>query len=111
MAAALGPRPAAVARELTKLFEEVRRGDLTELAGHYGEAGPPLGEVVVVIGPPGEAAPMADAAIDEALAEALRTRSLRDAVEDVAARTGEARRHVYARALVVARRQEGGDGD
>jgi len=111
MAAALGPRPAAVARELTKLFEEVRRGDLTDLARHYGEAGPPLGEVVVVIGPPGDAPPVGDAAIDEALAEALRTRSLRDAVEEVAARTGEGRRHVYARALVLARRQEGGDGD
>lgn len=111
MAAAFGPRPAAVARELTKLFEEVRRGDLTDLARHYGEAGPPLGEVVVVVGPPGEAAPMGEAAIDAALAEALQSKSLRDAVEDVSARMGAARRAVYARALALVRRQEGGDGD
>jgi len=111
MAAVLGSRPAAVARELTKLFEEVRRGDLAELARHYGEAGPPLGEVVVVIGPPGEAPPVDDATIDAALAEALRTGSLRDAVEEVAARTGQGRNHVYARGLaLVRRRQEGGDG-
>ena len=64
MVAAFGARPAAVARELTKLFEEVRRGELGELARHYGEAGPPLGEVVVVIGPPGEAPPMGDEALD-----------------------------------------------
>ena len=110
MAAAFGRRPAAVARELTKLFEETRRGDLADLARHYGEAGPPLGEVVVVVGPPGEAAPVGEEAIDAALVEALRTKSLRDAVEEVAAGTGEARRHVYARALALVRRQEGGDG-
>ncbi|HET8728875.1 MAG TPA: 16S rRNA (cytidine(1402)-2'-O)-methyltransferase, partial [Alphaproteobacteria bacterium] len=51
-AVALGDREAAVARELTKLFEEVRRGRLDELARHYGEVGPPKGEIVVVIGPP-----------------------------------------------------------
>ena len=52
-AAVLGDRPAAVARELTKLYEEVRRGTLTELARHYAGAGPPRGEIVLVIGPPG----------------------------------------------------------
>src|SRR5262249_48773366 len=52
MAEILGPRPAAVARELTKLFEEVRRAELRELAAHYAAAGPPRGEVVVIVGPP-----------------------------------------------------------
>src|SRR5262249_41527684 len=57
MTAALGSRPAAVARELTKMFEEVRRGALDELAAHYIDAGAPLGEIVVVVGPPPESAP------------------------------------------------------
>ena len=52
MATVLGPREAVVARELTKLFEETRRGTLESLAAHYADAGPPKGEVVVVVGPP-----------------------------------------------------------
>jgi len=52
MAMVLGPRPAAVARELTKLHEEVRRDRLDLLAHHYAEAGPPRGEIVVAVGPP-----------------------------------------------------------
>src|SRR5690606_9716997 len=50
MAAVLGPRPAAVARELTKLHEELRRAPLDALAAHYAAAGAPKGEVVVVVG-------------------------------------------------------------
>src|SRR5690349_4151623 len=61
----LGNRQAAVARELTKLHEEVRRGALGELARHYQEAGPPKGEIVLVIAPPVEAAAEID--IDAAL--------------------------------------------
>ncbi|HLJ21587.1 MAG TPA: 16S rRNA (cytidine(1402)-2'-O)-methyltransferase, partial [Stellaceae bacterium] len=60
MAAMLGDRPAAVARELTKLHEEVRRGSLSALAEHYRGAGPPKGEIVVIVGPPA-----ADAAVTE----------------------------------------------
>src|SRR5690606_29842192 len=99
MAAVLGPRPAAVARELTKLHEEVRRGTLAELAAHYAEAGPPRGEIVVVVGPPSaQDAPSADD-LDAALDAALARASLRDAVDEVAAATGLPRREVYARAL------------
>ena len=102
MAAVLGPRSAAVARELTKLFEEVRRARLSELAAHYAEAGPPLGEVTIVVAPPeGPVAPP-ESAIDEALAEALARHSLRDAVVAVAAALGLPRRQVYARALELA---------
>ena len=99
MAAVLGPRPAAVARELTKLFEEVRRAPLDELATHYAAAGPPKGEITIVVGPPEVGAAPAREAIDEALAEALSRLSLRDAVDSVAATLGLARRQVYARAL------------
>jgi 16S rRNA (cytidine1402-2'-O)-methyltransferase len=100
MAAVLGARPAAVARELTKLFEEVRRGDLTSLAQHYS-AGPPRGEVVVVVGPPAAGERPEASALDRALAEALATMSLRDAVDRVAANTGEPRRALYLRALAL----------
>ena len=48
----LGDRPAAIAREITKLHEEVRRGTLSELAAHYADTGPPRGEIVIVVAPP-----------------------------------------------------------
>ena len=103
LAGALGPRPAAVARELTKLFEEVRRGTLPELAAHYAEAGPPKGEVVVVIGPPAdsEAETLDEAGLDAALRQALAASSLRDAVATVARLSGQPRKAVYARALAL----------
>ncbi len=110
MLAVLGPRPAAVARELTKLFEEVRRGDLGSLAAHYA-AGPPRGEVVVVIGPPLAEKPADASALDKALAEALTSMSLRDAVDRVAAATGEPRRTVYVRALALEKKTPKPDRD
>ncbi len=104
MAAVLGPRPAAVARELTKLHEELRRGPLDALARHYREAGALRGEVVVVIGPPGaEAAETSEDALDARLRDALETLSLREAAARVAAETGIARRVLYARALALTR--------
>ena len=102
MAAVLGARDAAVARELTKLYEEVRRGTVTELAAHYAAADRPKGEIVIVVGPPAAAAEASDAAIDDALRAALATQSLRDAVAAVAAALGAPRRRVYARALALA---------
>ena len=103
MAEVLGPRPAAVARELTKLHEEVRRGVLPELAAHYRTAGPPKGEVVVVVGPPQEGpSPLAAEDLDARLRAALAGASLRDAVVAVAAASGLPRKRVYARALELA---------
>jgi len=100
LAKALGSRQAAVAREITKLFEETRRGSLDELAGHYAAAGPPKGEAVIVIGPPDKNAEVvSDEALDIALRDALVGRSLADAVDQVAAGTGRRRRDVYTRAL------------
>ncbi|MGF1624622.1 MAG: 16S rRNA (cytidine(1402)-2'-O)-methyltransferase [Alphaproteobacteria bacterium] len=99
---ALGPRPAAVCRELTKLYEEVRRGDLVALAAHYAQAGPPRGEVVLVIGPAPATEAAGDAEIDAALRPALAAMSLRDAADAVAEALGAPRRRVYGRALVLA---------
>ena len=55
----LGPREAAVCRELTKLHEEVRRGDLAALARDYAQGAEPRGEIVIVIAPPGQDEPSA----------------------------------------------------
>jgi len=100
MAAVLGPRPAAVARELTKLHEEVRRDTLAALAQHYGAAGPPKGEVVIVVAPPAPDDVPAD--IDSLLRDALARMSLRDAAAAVSDATGMPRREVYTRALSLA---------
>jgi 16S rRNA (cytidine1402-2'-O)-methyltransferase len=102
MAAELGDRPAAVARELTKMYEEVRHGSLTELARHYQEAGPPKGEIVVVIGPPLPAVAATAEDLDASLTAALTRLSLRDAASEVAEALGLKRRDVYARALELA---------
>jgi 16S rRNA (cytidine1402-2'-O)-methyltransferase len=95
----LGSRPAAVARELTKRFEEVRRGSLSELCDEFAGT-PPKGEVVVLVGAATEAAPVADAATtDAALAEALCSAKPRAAAVAVAARTGRSANELYRRAL------------
>jgi len=99
----LGDRKAAVARELTKRYEEVRRGRLSALAEHYREAGPPRGEVVIVVGPPEPEAPR-EADIDTRLDRLLETHSLRDAVAQLAAETGIPRRSLYDRALARQRK-------
>ncbi len=95
MAADFGDRPAAVARELTKRFEEVRRDTLPALAAHYAthEA---RGEICIVVGPaPEEAA----ADFDAMLLAALQTETVREAVAAVVEATGLPRKQVYARAL------------
>jgi 16S rRNA (cytidine1402-2'-O)-methyltransferase len=104
MAEALGgDRPAAMARELTKRFEEVRRGTLASLAAHYATA-EARGEVCIVVGPaPAEAAD-AGAGLDAQIRAALDSGlSLRDAAATVATATGLPRKQVYATALRLAR--------
>jgi 16S rRNA (cytidine1402-2'-O)-methyltransferase len=100
-AAIFGPRPAAVARELTKHFEEVRRAPLDELAAHYSthEA---RGEICVVIGPaPAESA--SAQTLEDALRTALATLSVKDAAAAVATALGLPRKQVYQTALALAR--------
>ena len=101
LADALGSRPAAVARELTKRFEEVRRGTLPELAAHYAGA-QARGEITVVVGPAPEEVAGADA-LDAGLREALAGHSVKDAAALVAGALGLPRKVVYARALELAR--------
>jgi 16S rRNA (cytidine1402-2'-O)-methyltransferase len=106
-AAVLGPRDAAIARELTKLFESVRRGPLDKLSQALAQEEPPRGEIVLLVAPPGEGAATATAAdLDARLAEALESYSVKDAASVVSAATGQPRRQVYARALQLAAGRE-----
>ncbi len=93
MATVLGPRPAAVVRELTKLHETVLRDSLDVLADSFAGP-PPRGEIAVVVGPPIEV-PVPDEAIVAALDRALATQSLRDATKVVAELLGVPKSRVY----------------
>lgn len=100
LAAVLGSRDAAVARELTKMFEAVKRGTLPALAAELAASEPLRGEIVVLVGPPPDKAPALDGeALDHRLRTALETHSVKDAAAVVSGETGQPRRKVYARAL------------
>jgi 16S rRNA (cytidine1402-2'-O)-methyltransferase len=99
LAAGLGQkREAALCRELTKLHEEVRRGDLKTLAESF-TAEEPRGEIVLVIGPPPAAEQPSADETDKLLRNALSRASLKTAVAEVATATGLPRRQLYQRAL------------
>jgi 16S rRNA (cytidine1402-2'-O)-methyltransferase len=102
----LGERPAAVVREITKRFEESRRGMLSELAAHYAEAGEPKGEVVVLVGAAEKKADLSDDAVRELLQARLREHRVKDAASIVAAQTGLPRKQVYALALALEKRDD-----
>lgn len=100
LASLLGNRSAAVARELTKLHEELRRAPLAELAAHYEKAGAPKGEVVIVVAPPDEAEPAnAGIDVDRRILDELARHPVKEAAAIVAGQLGLPRRVVYARAL------------
>jgi 16S rRNA (cytidine1402-2'-O)-methyltransferase len=100
LSAILGTRRAAVARELTKLHEEMTRGSLEEVAANYAARPEVKGEIVIVVAPPvAEAAVPAAGVLDARLAEALKRHPVKDAAAIVAAALGLSRREVYARAL------------
>jgi len=102
LALELGPRPAAVARELTKLHEEVRRGPLDALAAEYAGQEAPRGEIVIVVGAAEARAPISEDALDREIIETLMKLSVKDAAAALAAKHGLPRRQVYARALALA---------
>ena len=98
IAAALPGRTVAVARELTKRFEECRTGAPANLIAHYA-AHPPKGEIVLLVAPPGEAPPPAAADVDALLRTALAQAKPSQAAAEVARQTGLDRKQLYARAL------------
>ena len=97
MAEVLGNRPAAVTRELTKLYEEAIRGTLTELAVDP-RCDAPKGEIVIVVGP-GAAEVASEADVDAALSEALTRLSTGEAASEVAGAFDLPRKPLYRRAL------------
>jgi 16S rRNA (cytidine1402-2'-O)-methyltransferase len=107
MAAVLGDRPAAVAREVTKLYEECLRGSLTVLAEQLAARDSLKGECVIVVGPPSAEAPADGAALDAALQAALAHGPVGQAASEVAAALSLPRRQVYERALVLTGKKGG----
>ena len=99
MAAVFGPREAAVARELTKLFETTYRGDLAALAADPALQAP-KGEIVVLVAPPAAEA-SSEAEVDRALRDALTQAATGEAASAVARALGVPRREVYRRALAM----------
>ncbi len=106
LATSFGEREAAICRELTKLHEEVRRGPLPALASHYAGDAETRGEFVVVVAPPGDAAPADADDVDTLIRAALARVSVKDAVGEIVAATGLPRRDVYTRALELARERD-----
>ena len=97
----LGPnRQAVVARELTKLFEDTRRGSLEELATLYADQ-EVKGEIVIILAPADGAETHSAEDIDAMLKDALKNSSLRDAVQSVSLLTGAKKSDVYDRALEI----------
>lgn len=94
----LGPRDAAVIREISKLFEESATGTLAELAERYAHVAP-KGEIVIVVGPPSPAETASDDDLDAALDEALLRLSPSRAAAEVAEALNVPRKRAYARAL------------
>jgi 16S rRNA (cytidine1402-2'-O)-methyltransferase len=94
-------REVAVARELTKMFEECRTGTPADLLAHY-EAHPPKGEIVLLVGPPGEASGAA-VDVDAMLLQAMESDKPSQAAGQVANTTGLDRRTLYARAMDLKR--------
>lgn len=99
----LGPRDAAVARELTKLHEECVTGTLSDLTDRYAGVAP-RGEIVIIVGPPVEAEAASDAEVDRLLESAMGRLSPSRAAAEVAEQLNIPRKRAYARALELSRK-------
>lgn len=95
----LGDRPAAIAREISKLFEETKRGKLSALIEEVAASGPPKGEIVLVIGENKAEEHISEDTIEGQLKIALKTLSVRDAADMVAETTGKPKKTIYQLAL------------
>lgn len=95
----LSDRQAAIVRELTKLYEETRRGKLSGLLEYIQQYGAPKGEVVIVIAPPQEKEITANQNIEEQLELLLKSHSVKEAASILAEQTGRPRKEIYALAL------------
>lgn len=98
MAQVLGDRPAALCREISKLHEATLTGNLSELSAICGQK-EPKGEIVIVVGPPGEKPPAEADEVEAALVEALTRLSASQAASEVARALGADRKALYARAM------------
>jgi len=98
MADALGDRPAALCREISKRHEEALTGTLLELSAACVQK-EPRGEIVIVVGPPGEKPPAEEDEIEAALIEALTRLNASQAASEVARALGADRKALYARAM------------
>jgi 16S rRNA (cytidine1402-2'-O)-methyltransferase len=103
LAAQLGSRDAAIARELTKLHEECLTGTLPDLAARYADD-IPKGEVVIVVGPAREGETVSDLVLDSLLEAAMADMSPSRAAAEVAEQLGIPRKRAYARALELSRK-------
>ncbi len=95
----LGDRPAAMAREISKLYEETRRGKISTLLESIAEGGQPKGEIVLIIGENKQDTGASAETIEGQLKEALQQLSVRDAAEMVATATGKPKKAIYMLAL------------
>src|SRR5262249_1636421 len=108
LSAELGPRQTALCRELTKLYEEVRRGDLGTLAREAAQADEPRGEIVIVVAPPDRQGALAAGDLGALLRQAPDRLAVKGAAPETAAVPGESRRGVYQRALALAKERDHG---
>jgi 16S rRNA (cytidine1402-2'-O)-methyltransferase len=99
--AGLSDRKAVIVRELTKLYEECKRGKLSELQEYIKEHGAPKGEVVLVISPPQPEEAAQGQNIEAQLALLLKSHSVKEAAAIIAEQTGRPRKEIYALALKI----------